>query len=297
MHVGFVGVGIMGQAVASNILRGGHKLVVSDKNPLAVTEMIKKGATAGETPMALAAQTDVVITMLPMPSDVEEVVFAADGILAGAREGLIFIDMSTGSPMLAKRMADRCAERGVVAIDCPVGGGEPEAIAGSLLLMAGGDVETIERIRPLLLCIGRKLIQCGGPGAGQAMKLANNMLGAIAYQATSEALSLGMKYGIKLETMLEVLSGTAASNALITRVLPPKALKGDFTPGFKMKLAQKDVGLAVELARQLSVPVPLAALTLQRCATLISSGHGDHDIGVFIKAQADLLDLDIRLSG
>jgi len=295
MKVGFIGVGTMGSAMARNVLKGGFDLVVYDTNRDAVQALVNEGANSGESPKDVASITDVIITMLPMPSDVENVVFGAQGVIDGIKEGSIYIDMSTGCPVLAKRIADELKKLGVTALDSPVGGGEPEAITGSLVLMVGGEAETIEKVRPLLECMGKSVIHCGGPGTGQAMKLINNMLGAVTFQATAEALSLGMKSGIELKTMLTVLSNTAASNALIIHVLPRKAFKGDYQPGFTLRLAQKDVGLALDLAKKYSVPVPLAAQTLQRISQLISSGYGDLDIGAVIKAQADLLNLSIQL--
>ncbi len=295
MKIGFIGVGIMGSRMAHNVLKGGFDLVVYDTSRDAVQALVNEGANSGESPKDVASVTDVIITMLPMPSDVENVVLGVQGIIDGVKEGSIYIDMSTGDPILAKRIADELEKLGVAALDCPVGGGKSEAIAGSLVLMAGGEAETIENVQPLLECMGKSVIHCGGPGTGQAMKLTNNMLGAMTYQATAEALSLGMKCGIELKTMLTVLSNTAASNALITRVLPGKAFKGDYQPGFTLRLTQKDVGLALNLAKKYSVPVPLAAQTLQRVSQLISSGYGDLDIGAIIKAQADLLNLSIQL--
>ncbi len=294
MKIGFIGVGVMGSPMAENILDGGYELYVHDTDSDALQNLVQRGAGSGENPKEIASIVDVVITMLPLPSDVETVVFASDGVVEAARKGLIFVDMSTGSPVLAKKIAIKLGDYGVKVIDCPVGGGEPQAIEGSLVLIAGGDKSVLEKIRPMLMCMGNKLVYCGGPGTGQAMKLTNNMLGAVSFQATAEALSLGMKFGIKLETMLDVLSSTAAGNTLITKILPGKTFKGDYKPGFSIRLAKKDVGLALDLAKELDVPVPLASFTSQRIATLIASGYGDLDIGAIIKAQADLLKLEMR---
>jgi len=294
MNIGLIGAGIMGRAIGNNILKAGHDLVVYDIYPEAIQRLIQRGALSGESPKDVARKTEVIITMLPFPRDIETVVFGENGILQGVKSGSIFVDMSTSDPLLAQRIAEALEKHGVAAVDCPVGGGEPEAISGQLVLIAGGAETAIERIRPLLMCIGREIIHCGGPGTGQAMKLTNNMLGAIIFQASAEALSLGMCFGISLETMLAVLSKTAASNAVLTKALPAKAFKGNYEPGFRIRLAKKDVGLAVELAKQLDVPIPLGALTLQRCASLVAEGYGDQDISAIVRSQADLLKLDIR---
>jgi 4-hydroxybutyrate dehydrogenase/sulfolactaldehyde 3-reductase len=169
MRVGFVGVGVMGAAMAQNVLKAGHEVLVYDTSRDAITAMVRAGAQAAPSGKYLAAACDVVITMLPTPADVEAAVLGPDGILEGAVSGLIYIDMSTGEPMLAQRLARMLGERGIVAIDCPVGRTHSHAVAGTLLLMAGGDRTAVERLRPLLMCMGNELVYCGGAGMGQAI--------------------------------------------------------------------------------------------------------------------------------
>lgn len=296
MRVGFVGIGVMGAPMAQNVLKGGHAVLVYDTNREAVEALVRAGAEGAANAKQLAAVCDVVITMLPTPAVVEAAVFGPDGIFEGAASGLVYIDMSTGEPALAQRLARALGARGVVVIDCPVGRTQAHAAAGTLLLMAGGDRAAIERARPVLMCMGKDLVYCGGPGMGQAMKLVNNMLASIVMQGTTEALTLGAKAGLSLETMLTVLTNTMARNAQLTDALPAKAFKGDFTPGFTVRLARKDVGLAVGMAQRLEVPVPLAALTLQLCSALVAGGYGGQDVGVILGAQADFLGVRIRLA-
>lgn len=295
MRVGFIGVGIMGSAMAKNVLKGGHQVTVYDTNPAAVDTLVTAGAAAAASCTAVAAVSEVVITMLPEPAHVEAAVLGPDGILAGAAPGLVLVDMSTGDPLLAQRLAAALKVRGVDAVDCPVGRTQKHAIAGTLLLMAGGDPGVIERIRPVLMCMGNELIQCGGPGMGQAMKLVNNMLASVTMQATGEALTLGAKAGLTLETMLTVLTRTMANNAQLSTALPAMAFKGDFNPGFTIRLARKDVGLAVALAQRIDVPVPLGAATVQQCSALIVQGRGNQDVGAVVGAQAEAQGLNLRL--
>lgn len=295
MLVGFIGLGTMGGVMAQNVLRNSYPVVGYDTNLLALSALVAQGALAAESPRAAAAQSDVVITMLPEPSDVEQVVLGQDGVLEGLRRGTIFIDMSTGSPVLAQRIAARLALKGVAAIDCPVGRGQAEARAGTLLLMAGGDAAAIDQVRPLLMCMGNELVQCGGAGMGQAMKLTNNVLGMLLVQSTTEALTLGLKAGLTLETMVAVMTRTMASNAALSKAFPVKAFKGDFEPGFKLRLGRKDLRLALELAEQLDVPIPLTSITHQSCSTLVANGRGDQDIGTILDAQAQLVGVRVRL--
>lgn len=295
MRVGFIGLGTMGSAMAQNILRQGYALVGYDTNTDAVSGLVAHGALAAESTRTLAVECDVVITMLPEPKDVEQVVLGHEGVLKELRRGSVFIDMSTGSPALARQIAARLEREGVAAIDCPVGRGQAEARAGKLLLMAGGDAAAIEQVRPVLMCMGDELIPCGGAGMGQAMKLTNNVLGMLLVQSTTEALTLGLKAGLTLETMLAVMTRTMANNAALSRAFPAKAFKGDFEPGFKLRLGRKDLRLALELAEQLDVPIPLTSLTHQNCSTLIANGRGDQDIGTILDAQAQLIGVRARL--
>ncbi len=295
MRVGFIGLGTMGSAMAQNILKHGYKVVGYDTNADALRSILGKGGAVAQTPRALASQSDVVITMLPEPSDVEEVLFGKEGVFVGLRRGSVFIDMSTGSPIVALRVASKLQAEGIAAIDCPVGRGQEEAKSGRLLLMAGGDPAVIQQVRPLLMCMGNELVYCGGAGMGQAMKLANNLLGMLLVQSTSEAITLGLKAGLSLETLISVMSRTMANNAALSNAFPAKAFKGDLEPGFKLRLGRKDLRLALELAGYLDVPIPLGATTLQNCSALIAMGRGDQDVGAILDAQAQLVGVRAQL--
>jgi 4-hydroxybutyrate dehydrogenase/sulfolactaldehyde 3-reductase len=286
MHVGFIGLGAMGRPMATNILQGGHRLTVHDVNEDAVRGLCSSGASAAASLRKLAADCDLVITMLPAPADVEHTVLGDNGLLAGANAGTVIVDMGTGNPGSARELQLRLAERDVAFVDCPVGRTQVHAEAGTLLLLAGGERAVIDRVRPVLDCVGSDLVHCGGPGTGQAMKLVNNMLATIALQGVAEALSLGLAAGLSLDTIRAVTGQTMAQTSQLDKALPAKTFAGDLTPGFALALARKDVGLAADYARELGVPVPVAERTLQRCSELIDAGHGRDDIGIMVAASA-----------
>lgn len=294
MRVGFVGLGVMGGPMARNVLQRGHTLTVFDIAGPAVQSLVAEGARAAEDLAGVAAASEIVITMLPGPQQVEEVVLSPNGLAANLAAGSVYVDMSTAGPALARRVADGLAPRGVDAIDCPVGRTQSHAEAGKLLLLAGGEPEAIERARPVLMCMGDELIRCGSHGAGQAMKLVNNMLATVIAQADTEALIVGSKAGIQLETIRAVIARTMADNRFLSEALAQKALRGDFSPGFTLALARKDLRLATDLAGQVSVPVPLAAATAQVCSLIAAEGWDGKDVGGILGGQAELLGLHLR---
>jgi 3-hydroxyisobutyrate dehydrogenase-like beta-hydroxyacid dehydrogenase len=294
MKVGFIGTGVMGRPMARNVMRAGHDVVVCDRDPIASRPLVEAGATFEADPVAVAAKTSIVITMLPTPSDVEQLVLGPHGLIETMQPGSTFIDMSTGSPIVARRMAERLEAASLAAIDCPVGRTQKHAEAGTLLLMAGGRGEVIDSMRPVLMSMGSELIHCGSTGAGQAMKLVNNMLATVIAQANTEALLLGVKAGLTVETMLTVLAKTMAGNAQLMQAMTEKALMGDFVPGFTLELARKDVSLATDLAKQLDVPVYLGALTVQICSAWVADGWGKKDVGGILGAQAERLRLRVQ---
>lgn len=285
MRVGFVGLGTMGRPMAENILKGGHQLTVYDTNPDPLATLRDAGAQIATGYRELAEASEVVITMLPKPADVEAAVLGPGGLAEGLGPGDTFVDMSTGNPATAQRIAERLAARGVGVLDSPVGRTQTHAEAGTLLLMVGGDDEVIRRVEPVLMCMGEELFHCGGPGMGQAMKLVNNMLAMVIAQGVAEALELGLRAGLSLDTVRSVTARTLAQNALLDTGLPAKAFTGDVLPGFSMLLGRKDVTLAAELARELDVPIPITERTLQRCAELVEAGYGGYDTQVLVMSR------------
>jgi 4-hydroxybutyrate dehydrogenase/sulfolactaldehyde 3-reductase len=226
--------------------------------------------------------------MLPRPTDVAEVVLGESGLLNVLHAGSLFIDMSTGTPTNARLIADRLQAVGIDSVDCPVGRTQEHAEAGTLLLLAGGPSSAVDRAEPILRSMGNELVRCGGPGMGQAMKLVNNMLAIILTQGIAEALAVGRQSGLTLDTMRSVLSKTMAQTAQLDVGLPLRTLRGDFTPGFALALAEKDISLATALASEFGIEVPIALQTQQACHDAVAAGHGSEDIGILLAVRGAL---------
>jgi 3-hydroxyisobutyrate dehydrogenase len=271
--IGFIGLGIMGRPMARNLRAAGYDLVVWNRSRPGIDALVAEGASEAGSPREVAERATFVFSMVGDSPDVEQVALGADGIIEGAREGLAHIDMSTVSPAVTRSIAERYASAGVAMLDAPVSGGEQGAIDGTLSIMAGGRRETFERVLPLFEVLGRKIVYCGPSGAGQTVKLCNQVVVALNNLAMCEALVLSAKAGVPPATMLEaVTAGAAASWALSN--LAPRVLQGDFNPGFKVAHQQKDLRLALELARERSLPLPGSALAHQLFASLEAQGLG-----------------------
>lgn len=294
MNVGFIGLGTMGAPMARNLLRGGHRLVVADVQPTAVAELTSSGATAAATPRDVAAASDIVITMLPDAPDVLRVALGDDGVVAGIRPGAVYIDMSTIDPQTTRTVGAAIAAKGAAMIDSPVGKTADAAVAGTLTLMVGGDAETVARCRPVLDCMGTDFFHCGGLGAGQTMKLVNNLLATAVSEASIEALVTGTKAGLALETMMSVLGTTMAWNNALAIALPKRPLAGDFAPGFMMKLAQKDCRLALKMVEELGVAAPVGKAALASLDEGVRRGLQDHDVGALLKLREEAAGVEVR---
>ena len=295
MNVGFIGLGTMGAPMARNILNKGHALVVSDVQPAAVASLTAAGARAAATPKAVAAASEVVITMLPDAPDVERVALGSDGIAAGIRPGSIYIDMSTIDPDTTRKVGEVIASKGAAMIDSPVGKTADHAVAGSLTLMVGGPREVIDRCRPLLDCMGTDFFHCGELGAGQTMKLINNLLATAVSEASIEALVTGTKSGLALDTMMSVLRTTMAWNNALAIALPKRPLAGDFEPGFMMKLAQKDCRLALQMVESLGIAAPVGRAALASVDEAVRQGMAERDVGALLKLREEGAGVEVRL--
>lgn len=293
--VGFIGLGTMGGPMARNVLKGGHALTVHDLSERAVAALVAAGATAAASPRAVAEAADVVITSLPDAPDVEAAGEGPDGIVAGLRPGAVWIDMSTIDPETTRRIGARVAARGAAMIDSPVGKTVEHAVAGTSTLMIGGDPDVIERVRPVLECMGESLIRCGDLGMGQAMKLTNNLLASVLMAASSEALVAGARAGLSLETMISVLKTTMAWNQQLAVAMHNRALKGDFSPGFMVKLAHKDCRLAMAMNAGLGLEAPVGAATVATLQEAIDAGLADADVGAVLKLREDAAGVTVRL--
>jgi len=223
------------------------------------------------------------------------VALGADGIAAGIRAGSVYIDMSTIDPATTRRVGDAIAARGASMIDSPVGKTADAAVAGTLTLMVGGAPDVVARCRPVLDCMGTDFFHCGALGAGQTMKLINNLLATAINEACVEALVTGTKAGLTLDTMVSVLRTTVAWNRQLEMNMPKRSLLGDFQPGFMMKLAHKDCRLALQMTESLGVPAPVGRAALASLTEGIDHGLQDHDVGALLKLREEAAGVEVRL--
>jgi 2-hydroxy-3-oxopropionate reductase len=282
VRVGFIGLGIMGRPMALNLLRAGYLLVVHNRTREKESELVSEGAESATSPRAVASACEVLITMLPDSPDVEAVYFGEDGVLAGAQSGQLLIDMSSIAPAVARSVFDAAREVGADALDAPVSGGDVGAREGTLSIMVGGPDHAFNRARPLFDVLGKTVVHMGDAGAGQTAKACNQLLVAVTIEAVSEALVLASKAGVDPERLIEVLSGGLAGNKVM-EVRRRNFLEHDFTPGFKLELHHKDLGIALRTARELGVYVPTTAIVDQMLAALKTSGDGRLDHSALLK--------------
>jgi 3-hydroxyisobutyrate dehydrogenase len=275
MRTGFIGTGIMGRSMAGHLLAAGHSLHVFNRTRAKAEPLVERGAIWHDTPGDVAAASDVVITMVGLPTDVEEVYFggtaavpAGKGIIDRARTGTVLIDMTTSSPMLAERIAAAAAGRGLAAIDAPVSGGDVGARNGALVIMAGGDREAIDRVQPILGLLGKGITHLGPSGAGQRCKLANQVAVAIGMVAWCEALAHAQAGGLNPVAVQQVIADGAAGSWALTN-LAPRALAGDVAPGFMVKHLLKDLAIARECAAATGIDLPGLA-TAERLFTIVA---------------------------
>jgi 2-hydroxy-3-oxopropionate reductase len=280
--IGFVGLGIMGGPMAGNLLRAGYSLVVHNRTRAKEEELVSAGASAADSPRDVASRCDVLITMLPDSPDVEQVYLGEDGVIAGAREGQLLIDMSSIAPAVARAVSDAARELGADALDAPVSGGDVGAREGTLSIMVGGSDDAFKRAQPVFDVLGKTVVHMGEAGAGQTAKACNQILVAVTIEAVSEALVLASKAGVDPERLIEVLSGGLAGNKVM-EVRRRNFLEHDFAPGFKLSLHHKDLGIALRTARELGVYVPTTAIVDQMLASLKARGDGELDHSALLK--------------
>lgn len=287
MKIGFIGLGIMGLPMAKNLMRAGFSLVVHNRSRKPVDELVSLGAEGATSGREVSQRSDVVITMLPDSPDVREVTLGKGGVIEGVRAGMTVIDMSTISPKVSAEIAEALAARGVEMLDAPVSGGQKGAIEGTLSIMVGGKKEVFEKCMPLFKAMGRVIVHVGGHGAGETVKLCNQVICALNIVSMCEGIALCKRTGVDVEKMVEVISGGLGASNIISN-LAPKILKGDMEPGFKLRLQQKDIRLALQLAEELKLPLPASGLTHQIFRIAEAKGLGDKGTQALIKAY-DLL--------
>jgi 2-hydroxy-3-oxopropionate reductase len=285
--IGFIGLGIMGRPMARNLLKAGYSLVVHSRSRGPVDEIVKAGATAAASPKDVAAQCDVLITMLPNSPDVEQVALGPGGIIEGARRGLIFADMSTISPIVSKKIGKALEAKGVAMLDAPVSGGEKGAIDGALSIMVGGDKAVFERVLPIFQAMGKTITLLGPLGFGGFTKLANQIIVAVNLTALAEALTLGKKAGLDRDLLLTALAGGLAGSKCLEQKRA-NYVANTYSPGFKVDLHFKDLGLIMESARELGVPLPTTAVVQELFNALRVKGRGGLDHSGVITLLEDL---------
>jgi 2-hydroxy-3-oxopropionate reductase len=285
--IGFIGLGIMGRPVARNLLKAGYPLVVHNRSRGAVDELVGAGAKAATSPREVAGRCEILITMLPNSPDVELVALGTDGIIEGARPGLAFVDMSTISPIVSQTVGKTLEAKGVQMLDAPVSGGERGAIEGTLSIMVGGDRALFDRVLPLLQAIGKTITHLGPLGFGGFTKLANQIIVAMNLTALGEALTLARKAGLDRELTLKALAGGLAGSRCLDQKAP-NYVAGSYKPGFKIDLHYKDLGLIMEAAHALGVPLPATAVVQELFNALRVKGRGQLDHSAVITLLEDL---------
>jgi 2-hydroxy-3-oxopropionate reductase len=281
-RIGFIGLGLMGLPMARNLLTAGFDLLVHTRTAAKARPLLEAGASEAGSSAELAAESDVVITMLPDSPDVAAVMRGESGVLAGARPGTTWIDMSTISPNVTRELAREASEREVASLDAPVSGGPPGAAAGTLSIMVGGADEDFDRCLPLLRCLGQNIVHMGGRGAGQVTKACNQIVVAGTLTAVAEALVFGRKAGVDPAAIRGALLGGYAGSRLL-EVYGQRMIERDFEPGFFVRLLRKDVHLALEMAREMAASTPVAALVAQLLNGLVADGDGELDASAVVK--------------
>jgi 2-hydroxy-3-oxopropionate reductase len=287
--LGLVGLGIMGRPMARNLMKAGYALTVHDVNRAAVEELAAEGAAAAASPRQVAEAVEVLVTMLPDSQDVRDVYLGPGGAFEALRPGWLAIDMSSISPSTSRDLAARAAEAGAEMLDAPVSGGDKGAIAGTLSIMVGGTEAAFERARPILAAMGKTIVHCGPAGAGQVVKVCNQVVVAVVIEAVSEALVLGTKAGVDPARIVEVLQGGLAATKVL-ELRNDKMLSGRFDPGFRIRLHLKDLKNALELGREIGVAIPAAAQVEQFMRAMAATGRGEYDHSGLIALVEDMAD-------
>jgi len=292
MNIGFIGLGIMGRPMAKNLLKAGYALTVYDKYAK-LDDLVALGAKAATSNKDVAANSEVIITMLPNSPQVREAVLGADGVLDGAKSGTILVDMSSIAPAAAQEICAAVKAKGVVMIDAPVSGGEPKAIEGTLAIMVGGDVKAFETVRPILEIMGSSAVHVGEIGAGNVTKLANQIIVALNIAAVSEAFVLATKAGVNPEAVFNAIKGGLAGSTVMNAKIP-MILDGNFKPGFRVELHIKDLQNALDTAHALNVPVPLTANVMETLQALKGDEMGANDHSAIVRYYEKLAKVEVR---
>jgi 3-hydroxyisobutyrate dehydrogenase len=296
MPIGFIGLGNMGRPMAGRIAGAGFSLVVHDVNREAAPELAKVGVAWADSPRSVAEQSDLICTSLPGPAAAELVVFGDDGIVAGARAGSTLIDFTTNSVSLLRKMHAALAERGVAMLDAPVSGGVEGAKRGELTILVGGSEATLAAARPVLDQVAKVVLHVGEVGSASICKLLHNCAVFCTNLAMMECLTTAVKAGVDAATVVDVFQNSGLGRNLDLQVAMPATLfRGNFSPRFAMKTAHKDMRLAMELSRDMHVPMRLAELCASEMAAAMGRGWGDKDNTIFLTLQEERAGVEVRI--
>lgn len=290
MKIGFIGLGIMGKPMCKNLIKAGHRPVIYSRNQATLDEMTAAGATAAASPKEVAAQVDLVITMLPNSPEVKEVVLGANGVIQGAKPGCIVADMSSIAPLASQQIAASLAEQGIELLDAPVSGGQPKAIEGTLSVMVGGKQEVFDRCEPIFKAMAASVVRVGDIGAGNVTKLANQVVVALNIAALSEAMVLAAKAGVEPELVFQAIRGGLAGSTVM-EAKTPLMLDRKFNPGFRINLHIKDLANALDTSHDLGAPLPLTAAVMEimQAVKVDDLGECDHSALVrYFEKQAKI---------
>ncbi len=291
--IGFIGLGIMGKPMARNLMKAGYSLTVYNRSRPAMDELAAEGAALGTSSKDVAQRTEVIITMLPDSADSEVVILGPNGVLEGAKAGSVIIDMSSIAPLVSQKIGAEAAKVGVEMLDAPVSGGEPAAVSGNLAIMVGGKQDVLDRCMPVLDVMGRSVVRVGDLGAGNTVKLANQIIVAANIEAVGEAFVLAQKAGIDPELVFQAIrGGLAGSNVMEAKA--PMIMDRNFNPGFRIRLHQKDLHNALLTGKELGVPLPVTSLVQQMIGALMNQGRGENDHSGIVNFIEDLAAIQVK---
>lgn len=296
MDIGFIGIGQMGKHMSARILEAGYSLAVHDSRKEAAAVALEKGATWCDTPREIAASCQVVFSSLPTPRIVEEVVYGDKGLKAGWKSGDIYVDMSTNSPSTIRKIAADAGPMGVTILDAPVSGGTKAAEAGTLAIMVGGDRDCLEKVRPVLMTMGQKIFPVGDVGCGNVAKLVNNLIALACNSISAQGFVLGVKSGIDPRILWDIITSSTGNNWCLQQY-PDTTFRGNFEPGFKVSLAFKDIGLALEMAKENGLTIPVGEAVRDDLRGTIDAGFANKGVDAVIIPWEDATGVQVRLSG
>ena len=293
MKIGFIGLGIMGKPMAKNLLKAGYELKVHDLVTAAVEELVLAGAVKVESSADAARGSDLIITMLPNSPHVKAAVLGENGVLEGLAPGSILVDMSSINPIASREICLKVEKKGCFMLDAPVSGGEPKAIDGTLAIMAGGKQDVFDRVKDVLQVMGKSVTLCGDIGAGNTTKLANQIIVAANIAAVSEALTLGVKAGVRPEAIYSAIrAGLAGSTVMDAKA--PMMMDGNFKPGFRINLHIKDLANALDTGHDVGAPLPLTAAVMEMMQWLKTNGYEGEDHSTLVRYYEYLSRADVR---